>query len=83
MRHPRVPIIDYYSYISLPHYDHQTPPPHTQCPKSWGYVDFKMPTNENALTQPKFELGICGIIQYVFQGDYTTKPKIWKLLEKT
>ena len=30
-------------------------PTHTQCPKSWGYVDFKMPANENALTQPKFE----------------------------
>ena len=56
-------------------------PTHTQCPKSWGYVDFKMPTNENALTQPKFELGICGIIHDVFQGDYTTKQKFEKLLE--
>ena len=46
---------------------------HTQCSKSWGYVDFKMPANENALTQPKFDLGIYGIIQDVFQGDYTTK----------
>ena len=34
-----------------------------------------MAANENALTQPKFELGICGIIQNVFQGDYTTKQK--------
>ena len=41
-----------------------------------------MPANENALTQPKFELGICGIIQDVFQGDYTTKQKFEKLLEK-
>ena len=31
------------------------PQPHTHWPKSWGYVDFKMATNENALTQPKFE----------------------------
>ena len=59
-----------------------TLPTHTQCPKSWGYVDFKMPANENALTQPKFEIGICGIIQDVFQGDYTTKQKFEKLLEK-
>ena len=41
-----------------------------------------MPANENALTQPKFELGICGIIHDVFQGDYTTKQKFDKLLEK-
>ena len=34
-----------------------------------GFVDFKMTAIENALTQPKFDLGICGIIQYVFQGD--------------
>ena len=56
-------------------------PTHTQCPKSWGYVDFKMPANENTLTQPKVELGICGIIQDVFQGDYTTQKKLkncWK-----
>ena len=33
------------------------------------YVDFKMAANENALTQPKYELGICSIIQNVFQGD--------------
>ena len=39
----------------------------------FGYVDFKMATNENALTQPTFELGITGIIQHVFQGDQTTK----------
>ena len=40
-----------------------------------------MADNENALTQPKFDLGICGIIQNVFQGGYTTKQKIencWK-----
>ena len=49
---------------------------------SWGYVDFKMAANENALTQPKFDLGIFGIIQNVFQGDYTTKQKFQKLLEK-
>ena len=36
---------------------------------SLGYVDFKMEANENAITQPKFELGITGIIQNVFQGD--------------
>ena len=41
-----------------------------------------MPANENALTQPKFELGIYGIIQDVFQGDYTTKQKFEKLMEK-
>ena len=41
-----------------------------------------MPTNENALTRPKFELGICGIIQDVFQGYYTTKQTIEKLLKK-
>ena len=49
-----------------------TPPPtptHTQWPKPWGYVDFKMAANENALTQPNFELGICGIKQNVFHGD--------------
>ena len=34
---------------------------HAQWPKSLGYVDFKMATNKNALIQPKFELGICGI----------------------
>ena len=53
-------------------YPIMTPPPantHTKWPKSWGYVDFKMAANENALTQPKFDLGICGIIQNVFQGD--------------
>ena len=46
-----------------------TPPPHTQWPKSLGYVDFKMAANENALTQPKSGLGICGVIQNVFQGN--------------
>ena len=47
-------------------------PPHTQRtqrPKSWGYVDLKMTANENALTQPKFDLRIFGIIQNVFQGN--------------
>ena len=44
--------------------------PHTQkVTKSWGYVELKMAANENALTQPKFGLGISGIIQNVFQGD--------------
>ena len=37
--------------------------------KLWGFVDFKMAANEDALTQPKFELGITGIIHNVFQGD--------------
>ena len=53
-----------------------TPPPlpptltHTHIvAKSWGFVDFKMAANENALTQPKFELGITGTIHKVFQGD--------------
>ena len=36
--------------------------------KKFAY-DFKMAAIENALTQPKFELGICGIIQNVFQDD--------------
>ena len=35
-----------------------------------------MDTNENALNQPKFELGIYGIIQDVFQGDYTIKQNL-------
>ena len=42
----------------------------------------QVPANENALTQPKFELGICGIIQDVFQGDYSIKQNLEKLLEK-
>ena len=41
-----------------------------------------MAANENALTQPKFELGITGIINNVFQGDQTTKQIFLKLLEK-
>ena len=41
-----------------------------------------MAADENALTQPKFELGICGMIQDVFQVDYTTKQKFEKLLAK-
>ena len=52
-------------------------------PKLWGYVDFKMAANENALTQPKCEPGINGIIQNVFQGDKTTKQKMkscWKTI---
>ena len=32
-----------------------------------------MAANENALTQPTFELGISGIIHNVFQSDYTIK----------
>ena len=32
-------------------------------------MDFKMAANENAITQPKIELGITGIIHNVFQGD--------------
>ena len=67
-----------------PKFQTHTPPnpTQTQCPKSCHYVDLKMPANENALTQPTFELGICGIIQDVFQGDYTTEQKFEKLLEK-
>ena len=45
-------------------------------------MDFKVAANENALTQPKYELGICGIIQNVFQGDYTTKQKLKNCWEK-
>ena len=41
-----------------------------------------MAANENALIQPKFGLGICGIIQNVSQGDLTTKQNYEKLLEK-
>ena len=41
-----------------------------------------MAAYENALTQPKFELCICGIIQNMFQGDYTTKQKFEIFLEK-
>ena len=41
-----------------------------------------MAANENGLTQPKFELGIFGIIQNVFQRAYTTKQRFEKLLEK-
>ena len=41
-----------------------------------------MTANESAQTQPKFELGITGIIQNVFQGNQTTKEKIEKLLGK-
>ena len=40
-----------------------------------------MAANENALTQPKFELGNTGIKQNVFLGVLTTKQKIencWK-----
>ena len=55
---------------------------HTHWAKSWGNMYLKMAANENALTQQKFELGICGIIQDVFQGHYTTKQKFEKLLEK-
>ena len=38
-------------------------------------ADFQIAANENALIQPKFELGINGIIQNVFQGDKTTTTK--------
>ena len=41
-----------------------------------------MAAKENALTEPNFELWISGIIQNVFQGDYTTEQKFEKLLEK-
>ena len=41
-----------------------------------------MAANENALTQPKFELGISGIIHNVFQGDYTTKQIFKKIVEQ-
>ena len=39
-----------------------------------------MPANENALTQPKFELGISGIIHNVFQGDWTKKQIFKKIV---
>ena len=45
------------------------PPTHTHNGQ-WGFVDFKMAANENAL---KLELGISGIIHNVFQGDQTAK----------
>ena len=55
-------------YTNLPNYD--TPPTHTHAHRDQNYgVDFKMAANENALTQPKFELGITVVIQNVFQGD--------------
>ena len=53
----------------------------TQWAKLWGYIDFKMTANDNAPTQPKFNLGITGIIHNVFQSDQTTKQKNEKLLE--
>ena len=60
--------------ICLPNYDPPLPlppiPRHTHIMgKIMGFVDFKMAANENALTQPKFELGISAIIHNVFQGD--------------
>ena len=42
---------------------------HKYWAKLSGFGDFKMAANENALTQPKFELGIIGIIHNVFQGN--------------
>ena len=39
-----------------------------------------MAANENALTQPKFELGITGIIHNLFQGDTTTKQIFLKIV---
>ena len=44
-------------------------------------MDLKIAADENAVTQPKFELGIFGIIQNVFNGDKTKKQKLKKLLE--
>ena len=41
-----------------------------------------MAANENAPTQPTFELGISGIIHNVFQGDKTTKHKFEKLFPR-
>ena len=55
-----------------------TPPPHTQTVSKI----MVLCGLQSALTQPKFELGICGIIQDVFQGNYTTKQKFEKLVEK-
>ena len=57
--------------INKKNYQIMTTPPnkHTQWPKSWVYVGFKMAANKIALTHLQFELGICGIIQNVFQGD--------------
>ena len=41
-----------------------------------------MAANENALTHPKFELGISGIIHNVFQGDWNTKQTFEKIVGK-
>ena len=41
----------------------------------WGLQDLKMAANENALTQPKSELGSTDIIHNVFQGDKATRQK--------
>ena len=41
-----------------------------------------MAANENALTQPKFELGISGIIHNVFQGDQNKKRIFLKIVGK-
>ena len=39
-------------------------------PNYWvTWTQFKMAANKNALTRPKFELGITGIMHNVFQGD--------------
>ena len=46
-------------------FNHNMTPPHphinTQWAKSWSNGDFKMAANENALTQPKFDIGICSL----------------------
>ena len=71
-------------------YQIMTPPPpflpspqtHTKWAKLRGFVDFKMAANENALTQPKFELGIYGIIHNVFQADQTTKQIFKRVVGK-
>ena len=62
--------------VFLPNYD---PPTQNKIKILWGFVDFKMAANENALTQ----LGITGIIQNVTgRLDHKTKQNknCWKTI---
>ena len=47
-----------------------------------GFRGLQDGANENALTQPKFVLGITVIMQNVFQGDKTTKQIFLKIVGK-
>ena len=60
--------IQFFEQIMTPPHTHHHDT-HTYWAKSSVYRDFKMASNENALTQTKCEIGITGIIQNVFQGD--------------